>query len=311
MGLKRPGAQQIPIIYILSNGRSGSTLLDLLLGAHPSIWTLGEAQVLPWDLRRKDAPCGCGVLLSDCPFWSPLVPDMAIEQGTIPLHYFRESPGGGKALRPKEIISLVSGMTDRSRDLAIAEYGSLNARLFALVSQAAEASRNGSITWLVDASKDPYRLAWLHRSGKFDIRVIHLMKDPRAFVYSSTKPVSSGRRSGSGRMIGRWVITNALYSYLCWRLFEPAQVVRLRYEELAGQPQHTLARLGSWLGLTFPADLVDNFRDRPNHAISGNAMRWQHSRITLDERWRTELSSASARTIKVIAWPLARLYGYR
>ena len=41
------------VIYILSNGRSGSTLLDLLLGAHPRLWTLA---------RRTCCPGRCAVV---------------------------------------------------------------------------------------------------------------------------------------------------------------------------------------------------------------------------------------------------------
>ena len=51
--------KKIQLLYILGKGHSGSTLLDLLMGTHPQIWTLGEAQKFPIDLKKNNL-CGCG-----------------------------------------------------------------------------------------------------------------------------------------------------------------------------------------------------------------------------------------------------------
>ncbi|MBN1399903.1 MAG: hypothetical protein JXA74_03640, partial [Anaerolineae bacterium] len=45
----------------------GCTLLDLLLGAHLRMGTLGEAQVLPCELRSPGARCGSGLPFAECP----------------------------------------------------------------------------------------------------------------------------------------------------------------------------------------------------------------------------------------------------
>ena len=58
------------VIYITGSGRSGSTLLERILGAIPGFVNVGELI----DLFRRVAPhdehCGCGELFSACPFWS-------------------------------------------------------------------------------------------------------------------------------------------------------------------------------------------------------------------------------------------------
>ena len=41
--------------------------------------------------------------------------------------------------------------------------------------------KGDQVQWLVDASKSVYRLLWLRETGLFDVRVIHLVKDPRTF----------------------------------------------------------------------------------------------------------------------------------
>src|SRR6185503_4540845 len=65
------------VIYIAGTSHSGSTLLDLMLNAHPAIFASGELLKLNRQLKIKDArkgthaPCSCGApSLWECPFWS-------------------------------------------------------------------------------------------------------------------------------------------------------------------------------------------------------------------------------------------------
>ena len=188
------------------------------------------------------------------------------------------------------------------------EYGRLNAQYFEAVWQSASKLADRPIHWLVDASKDPYRLLWLQASGLFDLRVIHLVKDPRAFVFSMTRAHLPGALGKVSRMTGRWLIENTLFSRLCGKGFSADQTFLLRYDQLAGKPGEALASIGDWLDLEFPTTLVDDFRKLPNHAVSGNKMRWQSSGIRLDDRWRTALPKPYAFAIWAITWPLARSY---
>ena len=299
----------IPVIYILSNGRSGSTLLDLLLGAHPEIWTLGEAQNLQWELR-KGALCGCGLPLSQCKFWNRVLPNLALKTDHVSINHFRERDGGGKVLRYFLLPDLWRGAVNKKRRELISEYGLLNARYFKTVHQAAEEWSGTSIRWMVDASKDPYRLLWLQSSGLFDLRVIHLMKDPRAFVYSMTKPNFQKAWRKVIRMSGRWLVENLLFFRLCRSAFSTNQVFFLRYEDLASTPNDVMARLCTWLGVDFYQPIVRNFRKVENHAISGNKMRWQSSKIRLDTAWRESFPQRYADLVWILTYPLAAHCGY-
>ena len=57
-----------PVIYIAGSGRSGSTILERVLGAMPGFVNVGELI----DLARRsrdDERCGCGLAFNSCPFW--------------------------------------------------------------------------------------------------------------------------------------------------------------------------------------------------------------------------------------------------
>ena len=65
-------------IFVLSDVRSGSTLLDQCLGAHKQIASLGEVHWLPAYAaqdRSKYNPvhelvCTCGKAIDKCVFWT-------------------------------------------------------------------------------------------------------------------------------------------------------------------------------------------------------------------------------------------------
>jgi hypothetical protein len=193
---------------------------------------------------------------------------------------------------------------------AVNEYGRKNARFFNEVKQAAENRTSKPIRWLVDASKDIYRLFWLMNSGYFDLRVIHLVKDPRAFTYSMVRRSLPNGRWQNFRMTGRWLVENWLFTYLSNQPALRDKTLQLRYEDLAGSPDATMNVIGQWLGLVFEHEALEAFRQIENHAIAGNSMRWQSTEIRLDEQWRHALPQDFARVTWAITGPLARSYGY-
>jgi hypothetical protein len=65
------------VIYIAGAAHSGSTLLDMMLNAHPEIISVGELVNLDRTMRSKttgkvqDLRCACGAVgVLQCEFWS-------------------------------------------------------------------------------------------------------------------------------------------------------------------------------------------------------------------------------------------------
>lgn len=303
-------ADPIPLVYVLSNGRSGTTLLDLLLGSAPGAWTVGEAQLLPWELRENRSPCGCGRPVRSCPFWSRLLPELPVGEGPRPIEHFRETYGAGRVLRWNLLPDLLRGSVTGPRRRGAEAYGEVNAEYLGRVHEAARSHAGAEIRWLVDASMDPYRLLWLRASGRFDLRVVHLTKAPPAFVYSMVKDRLPGGRKRAVRMAGRWLVENALMLRLCRTGFSPDEVRHVRYEDLAGEPELVREEMEDWLGLDLPDWSDRTFRAYENHAISGNEMRWEDTEVRLDGRWRRRLPSFHRSVARVIGAPLAGRLGY-
>src|SRR6266487_3281346 len=67
------------IIYIMSDNRSGSTLLENILSKSDECFSVGELAMLKGHLSKNgpgekwDWNCSCGNPLNECVFWSPII----------------------------------------------------------------------------------------------------------------------------------------------------------------------------------------------------------------------------------------------
>lgn len=305
----QPRAKKLPLVYILSTGRSGSTLLDVLLGAQPECWTLGEFHLLDIGVGRQ-LPCGCHTPLSRCDFWGPIL-ERVRRSMSFPIGYFRSGRyPNGKVLRWSFLPSILTGGPMRTKRAVAQAYAASNLAALQEAKEAAEGHQD-EVKWLIDASKDPYRLLWLQASGHFDIRVIHLVRRPEGFVDNMMR--SAGVR-GTGSAIkyaGRWLIDNLISVALLWRMFWPDAVKRVRYEDLAADPERTLADICAWLDVDFDPERAHATRFMVNHGVSGNRPRWEALPVTFKENWRATMPTLQRRLVSLVTIPLARLWSQR
>lgn len=177
---------------------------------------------------------------------------------------------------------------------------------------------------IVDSSKSSRastnRILSLAGLAGFDMHVIHLVRDPRALMWSalrgSNRLMEAGKqgtlRGGIFRMLVGWSLAN-LSVHMSRRANPSIKVIRIRYEDLVSQPVEELKRLGEFLGLDFSTTIDSLVHQRPldpGHGVKGNRMRRQGPvHIRGDEEWKTALPR-HARVLAMLSWPLARLYGY-
>ena len=61
------------LLVVVGTTRSGSTLLDVLLGDTPSLFVGGEPHMI-WERGYlKGQPCSCGEPIRRCEFWSEVM----------------------------------------------------------------------------------------------------------------------------------------------------------------------------------------------------------------------------------------------
>jgi hypothetical protein len=303
----------VRVIFIGGLGRSGTTLLERVLGEVPGICPLGEVVHLwRWDLC-DDERCGCGRRFSACEFWRK-VGDRAF--------------GGWHNIDPVRVLALRDAV-ERSRHIPrlagrrladphgelVAEYASYYARVYRAAAQV------GGAQVVIDSSKHASLAYCLRWSDQIDLRVIHMVRDSRGVAYSWARtldatPAAPGEepsRYQPGRSAMLWNAHNAAFGLLRRR---GVPVRRVRYEQLLAEPAATVRAIAEFAGLddAGPLDFLtgDAVRLRSRHAAGGNPIRFATGELPLgrDDGWRASLPSGPRRIVGALTAPLLTAYGY-
>ena len=313
-------SSKINLIYIASIGRSGSTLLESMLGAHTQIATCGELHIWPHEIELGGVrPCSCGSLVMDCTFWSEMYRRVNPQQQPQPqIHFFRERHNAGKTLRLKQLKFFKADQNSLEQDQAVKTYGENNEKIFREFINLTYEQEGYKPTWVVDASKDPYRLLWLVRSQLFNIKVLHIVKRPSAFVYSVTKNWISDSSLAAlrhmyydtARQSVKWSIENYLTSKIAENYLDINDYLLVNYEIFASDPLNTFRLICDKIGCPFEQNAVDNFRQGSKHTIAGNPMRYEKKGIVLDEKWKRQLPKLNRFLVESITRFNRSDYGY-
>ncbi|GAA5061867.1 hypothetical protein HNP84_005834 [Thermocatellispora tengchongensis] len=299
------------VLYITGWLRSGSTLVGNVLNELPGVLHAGELHYL-WRngvLRTgTNSVCGCGEQVRACPLWSSVLafaatgepsgePEALARRMTAAqrrLLRTRHTPARLAEARAGAAPAPVSGVLDRMAGL----YRELAAR--------------GGERLVVDGSKYPAEAAALLGRADLDVRVLHVVRDPRATALSYHRGKQYISPMGPAASTAYWTAFN-LASELVGAAF-PERYLRVRHEDLARRPAETLARVIGFAGLDDapPVDGAGIVRLGVNHTVTGNPDRLRHGEVAIrpDERWRTELPRRHRVTATALALPLLRRYRY-
>ena len=311
--------KKINLIYIASIGHSGSTLLESILGTHSEITTCGEIHMWPHEVAQGGVkPCVCGQSILECPIWVEMYQQVDLLQQAHPqIHFFREQWNAGHTLR----LSRIREFSKKTISPSVAEqvnvYGQNNYIVFDSFLKIMRERYNSQLTWVVDASKDPYRLLWLARSNFFNVKVLHVVKSPPSFAYSMVKrlpkdEINSFRKrfTETARQSLKWSIENHLISQVAQNHLAPSDYMLVNYEKLASKPTEMFKEICTVIGCEFESGAVSNFREESQHTIAGNPMRYESKGIVLDEKWKTSFSDP-LKTVSAMLTSMNRSrYGY-
>jgi hypothetical protein len=308
------GGGPVRVLCIGGLGRSGSTLLDRMLGQLEGVWSVGEL-VHVWERGLKENyHCGCGERFRACPFWRR-VGEAAF--------------GGWDAVDVEEVIALKRSV-DRNRfapllclpavwppyRARLRRYHDLLERLYRAVRLVA------GRPLLVDSSKHASHAFLLRRAPGLELRLVHLVRDSRGVAFAWTKRVRRLEVDSDTlmktfhplRMGLRYLGYNLLFHLLA---LAGAASLRLRYESLVAAPTAELGRVLHHAGrpardgeLGFVGDGWVELGS--SHALAGNPMRFRRGRVPLrlDEEWRAKLRPRHRLATVAATWPLLLRYGY-
>jgi hypothetical protein len=292
-------------------GRSGTTLVERLLGELPSVCALGEVVHLWQRDIRDDERCGCGARFSACTFWQR-VGDRAFN-GWANVDVDRVHALRDAVERTRHIPRLA---TAHQAPDEVREYASYYARVYAAAAEVSGAQV------VVDSSKHSALAHVLRWADDIDLRVVHVVRDARGVAYSWTKTVTRPETDGTdemtryspGRSAMLWNAHNAAFGLLARR---GVAVRRIRYEQFLADPWTALRELCAYAEVAVSDSDLDFLG--PGHAdlgvghsAAGNPMRFTVGRLPLrrDDAWLRALPGGQRRLVGAVCAPLLRAYGY-
>lgn len=301
------------LIYISGDGRSGSTLLDRILGEMDGVVSCGEIWNCWIRAFKENQKCACGSLFSECAFWSCVVD--YVENSASGFNVDSLLDIQKKIMRIRYIpYMVVPCIRTKWYSELLKEYGDLILSFYLAIQKCSGSS------YIVDSSKMPLYGLLLHATGRFDLHIIHLVRNSLAVAYSWKRkkvrpeiinkrvymPVQSSAKSAAG-----WLKQNLLSAFLA-KLCHKS--IFLRYEDLTSSPRQEVSRVLEFIDLNVPPPVGrDNKLELGlNHIISGNPMRFKRGQITIrnDSEWKNNMRITDRLIVSLISAPLMIAYGY-
>lgn len=311
------GAEDVKVLFLAGKGRSGGTLLANLLGQVPGFFNVGELNRL-WDSGLvHNYSCGCGLPVQDCPTWRAILADAdaRLAGGPLaPLVDARIDRDQAAVVRWPNIVRLLTARRrGRGRWDALDRYTAASSAVY----QAIVAVTGARV--VVDSSRLPIEPIGLGAVPATDVRIGHVVRDPRAVTYSwRRKKVFTDRdktehlpRFGATYSTVSWDARNIVVEIL--RRRRPSRTVP--YDQLARDPASVLRELAALVDE--PAGDLEFLTSRsativPTHSVGGNPVRMVSGAVTItpDEEWRNAISARDRSVTTLLALPLLHRYGF-
>jgi hypothetical protein len=293
---------------------TGSTLLGALLNEHPDCASIGAATGLIQRVELSSYRCSCGKLYRECEFWNQI----AARTRALghPVNVFETNFWNTHLrLSHNRLLNAVlvrSLRWDPLNDVRDAVVGKLPGTGMAI-------SQMGWNTWslasavlelagksvFIDTARDHQRPKYLARHPLLDLRVIHLIRDPRGNSASIMKHTGVGVATAARQWRHYNVEAARMRRYLPQESW-----MSLHYEDLCADPGGVLDRISDFLGVERAA-MQHGFRDGDHHII-GNSMRLKAlSQIREDLSWQTKFGTPELATLARIAGPSSHSLGFK
>jgi hypothetical protein len=305
--------EPITLVYVAGPSRSGTTLLDLILGQILGVVSIGELRYVWTRGLSENEPCGCGRPFLACPFWRAVGEEAFGGWHRLDLRHVAQLEHDVVRLRHLPWL-LTSPLRPGFHEKLVA-YARYVERLYLAVAKVS------GRRVVIDSSKTPSNMFLLGRMSSVSPRVLHLVRDSRGVAFSWTKHMR--RLPGSDSRMVRYSPVQSALEWVADTL--PAHLAGsaglsrrlVRYESLLASPREEVERILSFLDLSV-GDGALAFLDRnsielgENHAVSGNPVRFRRGRtpLRLDTEWQTSMRTRDRAVVSLITWPLQALYGY-
>lgn len=297
----------VKVLCITGWCRNGSTILGNVAGEIPGFFHVGELHFLWKNAAGKGVNnlCGCGLALTECPLWSPIL-TLGMPEGLSFDEYAESVMRRQRAcVRTRHTWRLLRRGVNSDQVRAHAE---LMRRTFEAIVE-----RTGARV-IVDTTKIPGESALLPHIEGVTPYFVHLVRDPAAVAYSWREPKSYVYAMSAWKSTAYWDGFN-LASHALTRRY-PERSAFLKYEDFIADPSGTVDSLLRLCGIEPSLNPMRGHSVdlHTNHTVTGNPDRFRTGSTVIrdrDDGWKDGLPARAKLAAMAVSWPLSRRYGYR
>jgi hypothetical protein len=307
--------EKIKILYIGGFGRSGSTLLQRVLGQIDGFFAVGELWNLWQSSFTENELCGCGQPFRECDFWNGVVQEAYGGFQNVDLeeiNVLRDSVYNNLNL-PRLTFRFLQSPHYHKR---VDTYKQVLNRLYQGIQKVS------GCRVIVDSSKGPRHAYLLSQIPNLELYIVHIVRDSRAVAYSWQKKLVRPDvpwktvymdRPGPVKSSFYWNMVN-----ISFQVFKRAHAnyLMVPYEDLVLRPQFWFPRMIDFVhesGVRIP--FMDNGKSvhlGVDHTVAGNPNRFRQGDIELrlDTEWQRKMEKSQKALVTALTWPLLYSYGY-
>ena len=274
----------IIVIYIISDRRSGSTLLENILSKSNETVSVGELAMLKGHII-KEGPgeiwnwnCSCGKPVLQCEFWSRVLAGIYDENFETKISWpYKSSKALSAALMPALLKKAFFKFIHTKKNKQTIEQ--LNKVYTAISNISAK-------KFIVDSSKDPMQALAVNECKNVEAKFIWLSRDLRAITFSKLKRWKVNKRSNKKPL--ETLTDSFYYKKVCaatLQCINKNNSIKIDYEALAVNPQKELDKICEKFGIQKYA--APEYMELSNdHTIAGTPGRFERKKIAADDSWK-------------------------
>ena len=315
------------LVYIISQGHSGSTLTDCILGTHPDFVSSGELCYLNWQLYRtlntsgsiqEQNVCTCGKDFRACSFWSKVFIRIKEQTGKDIVNHpesfdtaffgmfsFQERGGFERKFMDKVKSYSIREWLERGNSLSSISWlepkitGWLKNNWLLYTAMAETANKKV----VVDSSKD-LRIALLLKEYKpKDVYVLFIHRDVKGLAASSKKlSENHGKTFSLDKIVREKVKFEKTVARV--KKIKGINYMDFNYEDIVSQPASFLEEVVKLVEVNpiYTKQAGAFFIDPSiQHLVAGNPMRYKGKKeVVFDNSWEKKLNSQELEQINTL-----------
>lgn len=267
------------IMYIMSDNRSGSTLLENILSKSDEIISVGELHNLHSHITKGPIgkawnwKCSCGVSVQRCIFWSDVIYKTGVLSNETTTSFENKL---------SKWFSIKPPRTARNINAAKIIHSTYK-EIF---------KQHPEYNVIIDSSKNPSHLKNLlshHEKNDYTFCLVYIKRDLRAISLSKEKWIkkfSQINRSPWQSLFQSYLIRIKMNRF--YKQFSRKHKMKLSYSQLATELNVSIQNILLFYKLN-NFEIPDHTSLDENHSIGGSPGRFEKRKIAFDNSWKEQI----------------------